>query len=126
MEFLRIRMVFTLVTSYAIIRSAGAHVSATAIASGQLIADISDKAESQFCEAIDYDLITNYATIADNLKPVIAKAVACVGAMDLIAYDPTGYLSNENQLILDVLNNSYEKIVGSVKNRAKQWAKFGK
>jgi len=118
-------MSFTLVTSQSIIRAAGTNVSATAIASGQLIADIADKAESKFCEAVDYDLITEYANIATNLKPVIADAVACAGAMMLIAYDPTGYLNSENQLILDVLNNEYEKIVGSTKNRQKKWTKLG-
>ena len=118
-------MSFTLVTSYSIIRSAGANVSATAIASGQLIADISDTAESQVCEACDYDFITNYSSLATNIKPVIAKACANIGAMDLIAYDPTGYLNSENQLILDVLNNSYEKIIGSLKNRLKKFNQFG-
>lgn len=118
-------MSFTLVTSYSIIRSAGANVSATAIASNQLMQDIADKAESQVCEACDYDFITNYASLATNIKPIIAKATASIGAMDLIAYDPTGYLNSENQLILDVLNNSFEKAIGSLKNRLKKFDKFG-
>lgn len=117
-------MSFTLVTSYSIIREAGANVSATAIASGQLVQDIADKCESQFCEALDFDFITNYSSVATNLKPVIAKAVASIGAMELIAYDPTGYLNSENQLILDILNNQYEKIIGSMKNRQKKFDKF--
>lgn len=117
-------MSYTLVTSYSIIRSAGANVSSTAIASAQLLQDIADKAESQFCEALDYDFITNYSSVVANLKPVIAKAVASIGAMELISYDPTGYLDSENQLILDVLNNQYEKIIGSMKNRQKKFDKF--
>ena len=95
------------------------------IASVSLLQDIADKAESQVCEALDMDLITGYSDIATNLKPVIAKACACIGAMDLIAYDPTEYLNSENQLILDVLNNSYEKIIGSMKNRQKKIKTFG-
>jgi len=118
-------MSFTLAASYAITRMAGTHVNSTAANSGALISGICDNAESQVCEAVDYDLITEYANIASNLKPVIAKAVACLGAMDLIAYDPTGYLNSENQLILDVLNNNYEKIIGSIKERQKKFTKFG-
>lgn len=117
-------MSFTLCTSQAIVRKAGANVNSTAAVSSALLAEICDQAESQVCEAVDYDLITNYASLAANLKPTIAKAVASIAAQDLIAYDPTGYLNSENQLILDVLNNDYEKIIGSLKNRQKKFSKF--
>ena len=118
-------MSFTIVSSFAIVRSAGTHVNAAASGSSAIIEDIADKAESQVCEACDYDFISNYASVEANLKPVIAKAVASLGAMDLIAYDPTGYLNSENQLIMDTLNNNYEKIIGSLKNRQKKFSKLG-
>lgn len=117
-------MSYTLVTSEQIIRKAGANASSVAIASTLLLADYADQAEAQVCEAVDFDLITNYGSVVTTLKPVIAKAVACLGAMDVIAYDPTGYLNSENQLILDELNNSYEKIIASLKNRQKKFDKF--
>ena len=118
-------MVGTLVTSYAIHKAAGVHVNSSLAASSAFMDDCIEKAESQVCEAVDYDLITNYASVAANIKPVIAKACASVAAMDLISYDPTGYLSSENQLILDVLNNNFEKIIGSLKNRQKKFTKLG-
>ena len=118
-------MVGTLVTSYAIAKAAGIHVNSSLAASSAFMDDCIAKAESHVCEAVDYDLITNYASIAANIKPVIAKACASIAAMDLISYDPTGYLNSENQLILDVLNNNYEKIIGSLKNRQKKFSKLG-
>lgn len=118
-------MSFTLTTSAAIIRKAGAHANATAIASAALLAEISDMAESEVCEAVRFDLIANYSTIAANLKPVISKAVASKAAVEVIGYDPTGYLNSENQLICDILNNQAEKIIGSLKNRGKAWTSMG-
>ena len=117
-------MSWTMVSSFAIVRAAGKHVNQDIVHSAAFLEDVEDKAVGQLCEALDFDLSGQYATIPLRLRPAIAKAVASIAAMELIAYDPTGYLSSENQLILDVMNNNIEKLIGSMKNRGKKFNKL--
>lgn len=111
-------MTFTLCSSQAIIRKAGANANSDAIASSALLYDFCSQAESQLCMKSRYDWIANYSSVSTNFKPVLAEATAALAAMKVINYDMGGYTSKtEAQTMLDVLNDSYNKIVTDLENK---------
>lgn len=114
-------MSFTLTTSLAIIRKAGLGANTTIVASGAAIQNWCDQAESEFCGLTRKDWITDYASIATNLKPMIEDAVSGFAAIKVIQYDMSGYTSRtEAQTLLDVLTDNNMKIVNQLKDKENQ------
>jgi len=118
-------MSWELASSHAIVTRAGFHVNSDAAASAAILEEISSGAMAQVCEACDYDFITNEKSIDRQIIQDVRKAVACLAANDLVAYDPTGYQSAERDFIADINNNNFQKIIGSLRNRLKKFKKLG-
>jgi hypothetical protein len=115
-------MSYTLCTSEAIIRKAGANANSTAIASAALLADFADKAEGQLCMKTRKDWVSSYA-VTTNFRPALADAVSDLAAMKVINYDMSGYTSRlEAQTMLDVLKDNSDKIIADLKEKTTQEA----
>lgn len=99
-------MSFTLCSSGAIIAKAGAGVNSNAAASNALLSNWADQAEGYLNAATKADWISNYASVGANFKPILAKAVSALAAIDLIQYDMTGYQSTtQAQTQMNVLKD---------------------
>ena len=113
-------MSWTLCASGAAIAKAGANCNADIKASGAILSDWCDKAESEVCMKTRKDWITGYADVQTNLKPVLADAVSDMIAIKMINYDMAGYLKGEAQTMLDVLDNNFNTIIKDLREDANQ------
>ena len=99
-------MAFTLCSSGAIARMAGAGVSSVVVSSGALLTQFSEDAESLINVASRYDFVTNYPTITSAVdKLFLNRLCAKLAAMDAVDYDTSNYTSAaEAQLKMDYLD----------------------
>jgi hypothetical protein len=103
-------MSFTLTTSGAILRKAGANSNTTINASGGAIKEFSDQAEAFIIAATKKDWVSQYANISTNAKPLLDQMTSDLAAMYMIMYDMAGYTSRtESQTMLDVLRDNFER-----------------
>lgn len=86
-------MVFTLCSSGAIIRKAGAGVNSSIASSGAFLTEISDQAEQMLSSVMRVNLVANYASYNSNTKKIIEDVVSSDAANQLISYDMGGYSS---------------------------------
>ena len=105
-------MSWTLCTSGAAIAKAGVHANSTIVTSGATLAILSDMAEGFVCLECHNDFVTHYSSQQTQIKNAIAQAVSSIIAMDVIMYDPTGYLTREADMLM---NNNYEMYSQSMK-----------
>lgn len=106
-------MAFTLCTSGAMVTQAGANVSSTAKTSGAILEQFSSQAEGYINGMTRYDWVGNYGNIGTNFKPILADASACLGAMYLASYDPSGYTSRGEYE--DIVNVCYDRAMNAIK-----------
>lgn len=105
-------MSWTLSTSGAAIAKAGANANSTIIASGATLAMWSDEAEAYVNTITRKDWVAGYNTVTTNFKQVLSRVVSDLIAMEIIAYDMSGYTSlAEAQTMLDKLRDDHTKIV---------------
>lgn len=111
-------MSFTLCSSYAIVRKAGANVNTTAAASGALLAEYCDQAEAFIATKTRKDWVSNYASVSANFKPMLADCASDLAAMKLISYDMSGYTSRlEVQTMLDFYRDNSAQIMADLKEK---------
>ena len=111
-------MSFTLCSSYAIISTAGKYADSGAIASNQLLSEFCDEAEGEICETTGADWVTNYSSVQTLVKPALANCCACLAAIKLISYDPSGYTNlEEASFITDVLRDTAVRIMKPLSDR---------
>ena len=108
-------MSFTLCSSGAIVRKAGLNLNSTAAASAALIAAYADEAEAEIVGQTRFDWVAGYASVATNLKPLLASACSNLAAMKLISYDMNSYTTTEMQTMLDYLSDEAEKNIAILK-----------
>lgn len=65
-------------------------------------------AESEMSSDVGYDLVTNYATLTDYWKQLIAKAASCKAAILAINQNPNSWQLATAQDKKNVLNTEYE------------------
>jgi len=118
-------MSWTLCTSGAAIRKAGAYANANATASGALLADYSDKAEDTFCMKTRKDWVSGFSSIPTHLVGCIADAVSDLIAIKIINYDMSGFTGlNEASTMCDILKDNYNEIIKDLREDQNQ--KFNK
>jgi len=105
-------MTWTLCSSNAAIHQAGAHANAVCIASASILSDYSDAAEGFVCMECHTDFVTNYSGLNTQIKNAITAAVSSIVAMDIVSYDPRGYLTREADMIM---NKCYERYASAMK-----------
>jgi len=107
-------MSFTLTSSQAIVKKAGVYASATAIASGAILADFCDKAEGQICARTRWDWVAGIGSAHAQVVFALDDAVSDLAAMKVINYDMTGATKAEFQVRLDMLSDNSNKIIADL------------
>mgnify|MGYP007100103105 CR=1 FL=1 len=95
-------MSWTLCTSGAAILKAGTHANSTIIASGASLAIWSTEAEGRIEAETRRTWVANYSTLLSGAKGILADVCSSLIAMNIIAYDTTGYLTREADTLLNV------------------------
>jgi len=114
-------MSFTLCSSEAIIRKAGANANSDAVASLALLSNYCDEAEGFVCFKTRYDWVTNIGKVSTNFKPMLADATSDLAAMKIINYNMDGFTSRlEAQTMLDVLKDNSAQIIADLKEKENQ------
>lgn len=111
-------MSFIFCSSQAIIRKAGLNANSTIIASGAAISDFSDYAESLINNQLRYNFSDTYSTLNTDVKRILDDVASSLGAMQLIAYDMSGYTSRaEAQTMLDLQRDTAERGLQLLKDK---------
>lgn len=84
-------MSFTMASSLAIIREAGANISSTAATSEAILAQCSDNAEGFINVSARYNFTSLYPTAASSAQFLLKNTAAKLAAVDVIKYDMTGF-----------------------------------
>ena len=94
-------MTWTLCTSGSAIVKAGGHVSSIS-GSATHLANWSDEAEGRIEAETRRSWVANYSGLPTGIKGVLSDTASSLIAMNIIAYDTTGYLSREADILLNV------------------------
>ena len=97
-------MSFSLASSEAIVRKAGANISSKAAASGALLAEFSNEAEAMCNLHTRYNWISNVASLNAQTSGALQEAAANLGAIQLIAYDMSAIGISESEDRINLLN----------------------
>jgi len=95
-------MTWTLCTSGAAIFKAGEHCNSTVSGSGTILAKWSDEAEGRIEAETRRTWVSNYSGLGTGIKGVLSDVCSSLIAMNIIAYDTTGYLTREADSLLNV------------------------
>ena len=105
-------MTWKMISSAAAIVNAGVHANSVIIASAARLLDWCTQAEGFICAECHNDFIENYSGLNERIKGALQTACGAIIAMNIISYDPTGYLTREADMLM---NNNYEKYSQSLK-----------
>jgi len=105
-------MTWTLCSSGAAIAKAGTHANSAVVASGTILLEWCTEAEGFICTECHNDFIANYTILPTQIKNALKQATSSMIAMNIIAYDPTGYWTREADILM---NNNYEMYAQSLK-----------
>lgn len=110
-------MSWTLCTSGAAIRKAGANANSTIVASGSAIQDWTDQAEGYIISFTRRDWVDSYSSVDAGVKHALADCCSDLVAKKIINYDMSGYTSRlEAQTMLDVLDDNANRILKELKD----------
>ena len=108
-------MSWTLCTSGAAIAKAGANVNTTIIASGTVLANWSDEAESLACSIARSNVVGNYSSLTANGKQVFQILCTNYIAEQIIGYQPEALGSSSAATRINVLENNIVKVSNVIK-----------
>lgn len=92
---------WTLTTSGAAVAKAGIHCNAIS-GSSVTMAKWSDEAEGRIEAETRRSWVTNYSGLPTGIKGILSDVTSSLIAMDIIAYDPTGYLYREADMLMNM------------------------
>ena len=114
-------MSWTLCLSGPAIARAGTHANSTLIVYGgnnkTILDAYSDAAEGRVCGDVGEDLVTNIASYSAVVLNAIKDAVEHLIAMDIVAYDNTGYSAREADMIMNKCNDRYNQALGVLRKK---------
>ena len=105
-------MTWTMIASAAAISNAGTHANSAVIASAATLLAWCTEAEGFICTETHFDWIANYTAQNARIKGVLSTAAGAIIAMNIISFDPTGYLTREADMLM---NNNYERYSQALK-----------
>jgi len=114
---------WTLCTSGAAVVKAGTHANSTIAASGSALQGFADAAEGKIEASTRKSYIDNYSSLSIGVKNMLSDVASSIVAMDIIAYDNTGYLAREADMLMNKLDeriNSGLAILKDFKTNALQ------
>ncbi len=99
-------MSFNYCTSAAIIAKAGINCNQYAATSQSILAGFCDYADALIDTSSRYNFSGAYSTIAVNIKPILTDTASSLAAINLIAYDMSGYTSRgEAESMITILRD---------------------
>lgn len=110
---------WTLCTSGAAIYKAGLHANSTPL-SGALLNGWSTETEGLICAECHTDFITNYSTYGASIQQALSEIASSMVAMKIIAWDPTGYLNREADMLMNLNDGLAEKGLRKLKEKLNQ------
>lgn len=116
-------MTWTLCTSGAAIGKAGINANSSLIGysgtSKAILDSYSSFAEAQVCAELHTDFITNLANYPTPIQNAVADVVSSRIAMQIVSYDPRGYLSREADYLMNLNNSIYQNGIILLRNKEK-------
>ncbi len=110
-------MSFAFCSSGAIGQKSGVNVNSSIAASGAIISEIADQAESFINCATKKNWSDSYTALNADVKSILTQAATDLGAMYLIEYDMSGFTSRaEAGVMLNVLRDSFERSLAVLKD----------
>ena len=94
-------MAWTFCTSTDAQVAAGANASVIST-SGPVLARFSDQAEGSIEQDTNTDWTSNYAALTTSMKNALNDVTASRIAKRIVSYDPTGYLTREADMLMNV------------------------
>lgn len=113
-------MSWTFCTSGAAIAKAGLNANSSIIASGGALAKWSDEAEGKIQAECHTDFITSWASMDSGTKNAIGDVASSLIAMNIVSYDPTGYLTREADMLMNVNDDRVGKGLAVIKEKQNQ------
>lgn len=95
-------MSWTLSTEAKAIDKAGNHADATIVADSTALAAWSDQAEGWVCSETRRDWVGKYSDVDTQVKNVLDDVVSSKVALNIIAWDTTGYRSREADTLMNL------------------------
>jgi len=111
-------MSWTLTSSEAIIRRAGASASSAATSSGAIMRGFADDAEDTFCTLTRRDWKASPPVA--SMSGAVITAVSGIAAMGIIEYDDNGWASIRAQTKLDLLRDEKDRIIKQLSEEQNQ------
>lgn len=102
-------MTWTLCTSGAAIVKAGASANTTIVASGGVLGDWSDEAESTISNIARYDVVSNFTNLTAEGKQILQQLSSALIAEDIINYQQSAYSTGEAISMLNVMENKIKR-----------------
>lgn len=109
-------MAWTLCTSGAAIAKAGTHANSTIVASGSVLATWSDEVEARISGLIHTDSTTLSTPISTALGDIASSMIA----QNIIAWDTTGYLAREADMLMNLNDEIITKSLASLSKKENQ------
>ena len=106
-------------TSGAAIYQAGLHANAGLVATAAALLGFYEHAVGKICVSTHTDWAANYAGLDDSIKAELASVSSSLIAMDIISYDPTGYLTREADMIMNKNNSIIAAGMAALKDKVK-------
>ena len=104
-------------TSGAAVKKAGAHANATIVADGATLAVWSTEVEGLIEAETGMSIVANFAGYA--LSGAASNACSSKVAMNIIAYDTTGYSNREADTLMNMNDQTYKDSIKNIKDFSK-------
>ena len=111
-------MSWALTISAAAVAKAGLHANTTITASGSTLAKWSDDAEAWIEQVTNTAWIDNVGTLSTSAKAALSDVASSKIAMNIVAYDPTGYLTREADMLMNWNDDIVNKGISALKGKA--------
>lgn len=109
-------MVWTLTTSGSAVAMAGTHVNSTIKVSGSALLGFSNQAEGIIEARTKKTWVDNYSSQSNGIKNILSDTASSLIAMDMIAYDNTGYLAREADMLMNKLDERINSNIAVLKD----------
>jgi len=111
-------MSWNLTTESCAISKAGVHANATIVTPANIIiARWADDAEASVEQMTNTSWVANLATLSSPMLAALSDTVSSMVAMNMIAYDPTGYLTREADMLMNWNDDKVNKGIAALKGK---------
>jgi len=110
-------MSWTLCTSGAAISKAGVNANSTICTSGAALEKWSEEAEGRICAECHKDFITDISSLDTGIQYAISDICSSLIALNIIAFDTTGYLTREADILLNLNDDRVTKGLAKLKDK---------